>query len=179
MFDQLPTALQHEGRLSRRLFLSYAASLSAIPLLGQTAGTPKKVNFSADPFSMGVASGDPDHESVILWTRLAPNPLEAGGGMPDQPVEVRWEIAADDSFEKVITSGKTIATSALGFSIHVEVKGLKPDHWYYYRFHSGDATSATGRTRTLPTPDPLRKSSASRSPPANIGNKDSSPLTSK
>ncbi|MDA7917582.1 alkaline phosphatase D family protein, partial [bacterium] len=153
MFDQLPAALQHEGRLSRRLFLSYAASLSAIPLLGQTAGTPKKVNFSADPFSMGVASGDPDHESVILWTRLGPKPLETGGGMPDQPVEVRWEIATDDSFKKVITSGKTTATSALGFSIHIEAKGLKPDHWYYYRFQSGDATSATGRTRTLPTRD--------------------------
>lgn len=155
MFEQfaLSSALQHEGRLSRRIFLAYAASLSAIPLLGQTAGTPKKVKFSSNPFSMGVASGDPDHESVILWTRLGPKPLEPGGGMPNHPVEVRWEVANDDSFKKVITSGETIATSALGFSVHIEAKDLKPDHWYYYRFHSGDDTSAIGRTRTMPSPD--------------------------
>ena len=55
---------------------------------------------------MGVASGDPDHKSVILWTRLGPKPLEPGGGMPDHPVEVRWEVATDDSFKKIITSGK-------------------------------------------------------------------------
>ena len=153
MFEQLPSAFQHEGHLSRRLFLTYAASLSAIPLLGQTSSTPKKVSFSSNPFSMGVASGDPDHKSVILWTRLGPKPLEPGGGMPDHPVEVRWEIATDDSFKKIITSGKTTATSALGFSVHIEAQGLKPDHWYFYRFQSGDATSPIGRTRTMPTPD--------------------------
>ena len=106
MFEQLPSALQHEGHLSRRLFLTYAASLSAIPLLGQTAGTPIKVSFSSTPFSMGVASGDPDHKSVILWTRLGPKPLEPGGGMPDHPVEVRWEVATDDSFKKSLPRAK-------------------------------------------------------------------------
>lgn len=153
MFEQLPSAFQHEGHLSRRLFLTYAASLSTIPLLGQNSSAPKKVSFSSNPFSMGVASGDPDHKSVILWTRLGPKPLEPGAGMPDHPVEVRWEVATDDSFKKIVTSGKTTATVSLGFSVHIEAKGLKPDHWYYYRFQSGDATSATGRTRTMPTPD--------------------------
>jgi alkaline phosphatase D len=153
MFDHLSSALQHEGRFSRRLFLSYAASLSAIPLLGQTGEIAKKVAFSADPFSMGVASGDPDHESVILWTRLAPRPLEVGGGMPEHPVEVYWEIAGDDAFTKVVGSGKTNASPALGFSVHIEARNLKADHWYYYRFRSGDATSPIGRTRTLPAPD--------------------------
>lgn len=153
MFDHLSSAFQHQGGLSRRLFLSYAASLSTIPLLGQTGGSAKKVSFSADPFSMGVASGDPDHESVILWTRLGPKPLEAGGGMPDHPVEVNWEIAEDEAFKKVVGSGKVNASPALGFSVHIEAKGLKADHWYYYRFTSGDATSRTGRTRTMPLPD--------------------------
>jgi len=153
MFDHLSSALQHEGRFSRRLFLSYAASLSAIPLLGQTGETAKKVAFSADPFSMGVASGDPDHESVILWTRLAPKPLEVGGGMPQHPVEVNWEIAEDDAFKKIVGSGKTNASPTLGFSVHIEARDLQPDHWYFYRFRSGTATSSIGRTRTLPAPD--------------------------
>ena len=153
MFDRLPSALQHEGHLSRRLFLSYAAALSTIPLLGQTAGRAKKVTFSSNPFSMGVASGDPDHHSVILWTRLAPKPLEVAGGMPDHPVEVFWEISEDDSFKKPVASGKVNATSALGFSVHIEASDLKPDHWYYYRFQSGEATSVIGRTRTMPLPD--------------------------
>ena len=97
MFEQLPSAFQHEGHLSRRLFLTYAASLSTIPLLGQNSSAPKKVSFSSNPFSMGVASGDPDHKSVILWTRLGPKPLEPGGGMPDHPVEVRWQVATDET----------------------------------------------------------------------------------
>lgn len=160
MFDNLNDAFRREGHLSRRLFLAYAASLSSIPLLGQSAGTAQKVKFSDDPFSLGVASGDPDHESVILWTKLAPKPLEAAGGMPDVPVEVLWEIADEASFNKVIASGKATAVPALGHSVHVEAKGLKQDHWYYYRFKCGDATSPTGRTRTLPhpgaTPDQLR-----------------------
>jgi alkaline phosphatase D len=153
MLNNLYEAFRHEGHLSRRLILAYAASLSAIPLLGKASGTPKKVSFSSDPFSLGVASGDPDHESVILWTRLAPKPLEKGGGMPDVPVEVLWEIAEDPEFKKTTHSGKVTATSTLGFSVHIEAQNLKPDHWYYYRFHSGDATSPPGRTRTLPHPD--------------------------
>lgn len=153
MFERLPSALQHEGRLSRRLFLSYVASLSTIPLLGQAAGTPEKVSFSADPFSLGVASGDPDHKSVILWTRLAPKPLEPGGGMPPVSVGVTWEIAEDESFQKTAGSGEFTASPALGFSVHIEAKDLKADRWYYYRFKSGDATSPIGRTRTLPDPD--------------------------
>lgn len=153
MFDHLPSALQHEGSLSRRLFLSYAAALSTIPLLGQTAGSPEKVSFTDDPFSLGVASGDPDHQSVILWTRLAPKPLEPGGGMPKTPVAVTWEIAEDDAFKKITSSGEFTASPALGFSVHIEAKNLKADSWFYFRFKSGGATSPIGRTRTLPAPD--------------------------
>ncbi|MGB0328240.1 MAG: alkaline phosphatase D family protein [Akkermansiaceae bacterium] len=149
----LQNALRHEGGLSRRLFLAYAASLSSIPLLSRYASAAPAHNFTSDPFSNGVASGDPDHESVVLWTRLAPKPLEPGGGMPKAPVEVQWELAEDSAFKKIIQSGKVNATPELGHSVHIEPKGLKSDHWFYYRFKSGGATSPTGRTRTLPTPD--------------------------
>ncbi len=151
--EDLPKALQHEGGLSRRLFLAYAASLSSIPLLSRYASAAPAHVFASDPFTFGVASGDPDHESVILWTRLAPKPLEPGGGMPKAPVEVHWEIAEDSSFKKIVQSGKINATPELGHSVHIEPRGLKPDHWYSYRFKSGDATSPIGRTRTLPAPD--------------------------
>jgi alkaline phosphatase D len=151
--EDLPKALQHEGRLSRRLFLAYAASLSSIPLLSRYASAAPAHVFTSDPFTFGVASGDPDHESVILWTRLAPKPLEPGGGMPKAPVEVHWEIAEDSSFKKIVQSGKINATPELGHSVHIEPRGLKPDHWYSYRFKSGDATSPIGRTRTMPAPD--------------------------
>ena len=151
--EDLPKALHHEGRLSRRLFLAYAASLSSIPLLSRYASAAPAHSFTSDPFTFGVASGDPDHESVILWTRLAPKPLEPGGGMPKAPVEVYWEIAEDSSFKKIVQSGKINATPELGHSVHIEPRGLKPDHWYSYRFKSGDATSPIGRTRTMPAPD--------------------------
>ena len=151
--EDLPKALQHEGRLSRRLFLAYAASLSSIPLLSRYASAAPAHVFTSDPFTLGVASGDPDHESVILWTRLAPKPLEPGGGMPKAPVEVHWEIAEDSSFKEIVQSGEINATPELGHSVHIEPRGLKPDHWYSYRFKSGDATSPIGRTRTMPAPD--------------------------
>ncbi|MGC6464419.1 MAG: alkaline phosphatase D family protein [Akkermansiaceae bacterium] len=153
MLDNLDKALRHEGHLSRRLFLAYAASLSSIPLLAQTAGSPRKISFPSNPFTVGVASGDPDHESVILWTKLAPAPLELSGGMPHVPVEVLWEMSDDDSFKIPVASGTAVAAPALGHSVHVEAKGLKPDHWYFFRFRSGDATSPIGRTRTMPLPD--------------------------
>ena len=148
----LPNALSHEGGLTRRLFLAYAASLSSIPLLSHYGSANPAHDFTNDPFTLGVASGDPDHESVILWTRLAPKPLEPGGGMPKTPVEVHWEIAEDNSFKKIVQSGKVNATPELGHSLHIEPRNLKPDHWYSYRFKSGDAISPVGRTRTLPAP---------------------------
>src|SRR5690606_33947215 len=106
--------------------------------------------FGDDPFTLGVALGDPDSTSVVLWTRLSPRPLDPDGGMSVDPVEVRWEIAEDESFQKVVTRGKTLATPQLAHSVHAVARGLQPDRWYFYRFHAGDAVSPVGRTRTMP-----------------------------
>ena len=158
--DQLRRYVQHEGGLSRRLFLAYGGALSSIPLLGQSAQADTAPSFASDPFSLGVASGDPDHQSVVLWTRLAPQPLQPAGGMPNKSVAVRWELAGDDSMKSIVASGFTAATPQLGHSVHVEPEGLEPDRWYWYRFRVGDAESPVGRTRTLPapsaTPDQVR-----------------------
>src|SRR5690606_27426232 len=103
-------------------------------------------------FTLGVASGDPMPDSVVLWTRLAPDPLN-GGGMPPRDIPVRWEVAADEGFRRVIQSGTAYARSDFAHSVHVEVSGLQPDRHYYYRFKAGSELSPVGRTKTLPAPN--------------------------
>jgi alkaline phosphatase D len=154
---RLRAAVRHEGQISRRLFLAYGAALSAVPLLTERvnalATLQQRPTFSADPFSLGVASGEPDHTGFVLWTRLAPRPLDPDGGMGADTVPVRWEVAEDEAMTKVVKSGAATAAPLLGHSVHVEVDGLRPDRWYWYRFQAGDAVSPVGRTRTLPEPN--------------------------
>ncbi len=152
--DRLHEAVRTEGGVSRRLFLAYAAALSSVPLTGGRAEgrTAHRASFASDPFAVGVASGDPTPRGVVLWTRLAPEPLEPGGGMAPENVEVRWELAADDAMKQVVRRGTATATPQLGHSVHVEVDGLDPDRPYWYRFRAGDAESPVARTRTTPSP---------------------------
>ena len=151
---KIQNAVRHEGGISRRLFLAYGASLSAIPLLGRRAmGSTGRARFTSDPFSVGVASGDPTARGVVIWTRLAPQPLQPGGGLEPQPIEVAWEVASDESMRDVVSRGTAVATPQLAHSVHVEVNNLAPDRWYWYRFRAGDAESSIGRTRTMPRPD--------------------------
>ena len=150
--SNLQEAVRHEGGVSRRLFLAYSASLSAVPLLGPAGRRRKrtKPKFATDPFSLGVASGDPTANGVVLWTRLAPQPLEPSGGMEPHNVEVNWEIAEDEAMRHVVRRGTAVAHPKLAHSVHVEADNLEPDRWYWYRFRSGDAESPIGRTRTMP-----------------------------
>lgn len=104
-----------------------------------------------DPFTLGVASGDPLSDGVVLWTRLAPEPL-AGGGMPRADVPVRWEVAADPRFRRPVRRGRAIARARDAHSVHVDVRGLAPGRPYWYRFRVGRHVSPTGRTRTAPPP---------------------------
>ena len=106
----------------------------------------------SDPFSLGVASGDPTAYSVILWTRLAPAPLEPAGAMAPEPVTIGWHIGADDAMSDIVASGEAITDPAHGHSAHVDVRGLDPARTYWYRFFVGDYESEIGRTRTTPAP---------------------------
>src|SRR5256885_14634179 len=72
--------------------------------------------FDAYPFTLGVASGDPLPDGVVLWTRLAPNPLD-GGGMPMADVEVDWEIARDARFQSIAQRGSAVARPEIGHSV--------------------------------------------------------------
>src|SRR3954467_14354032 len=136
---------------SRRELLKIAwhlgAGAVAAPLVSRRALA--KPIFDSYPFSLGVASGDPLPDGIVLWTRLAPKPLE-GGGMPTNIVEVEWEIAHDPRFQNVVQSGATLARPELGHSVHVEVAGLEPSRDYWYRFRAGDEVSQAGRPKTAP-----------------------------
>lgn len=80
--------------------------------------------FPAYPFALGVASGDPSPTGVVLWTRIAPLPLQANGGMPNVAVEVEWEMAADERFNTATLRGRQIAYPELGHTVHAEVEDL-------------------------------------------------------
>ncbi|WP_163144850.1 alkaline phosphatase [Bacillus sp. 22-7] len=143
--------------IDRRSFLSGAGKIAGFSLalaMAQSLGVGNlKVDaapkFSKYPFTLGVASGDPLSDSVVLWTRLAPDPLN-GGGMPNHAVPVKWELAADEYFRKVVKHGTEIAVPELAHSVHVEAEGLMPNTVYYYRFKSGNELSPIGKTKTLP-----------------------------
>jgi alkaline phosphatase D len=138
------------GRLSRREVLNvvWKLGLAALPAAASSRVLTQPA-FRSYPFTLGIASGDPWPESVVLWTRLAPDPLE-GGGMPPENVEVAWEVAVDSEFRKIVRTGVATARHELGHTVHVEAGGLKPGWEYWYRFRAGGEVSPTGRTRTAP-----------------------------
>jgi alkaline phosphatase D len=134
--------------LTRRDFL--AGGLTLVPgARAACAAARRVVSFASTPFTLGVASGDPTADGVVLWTRLAPDPLN-GGGMPPEPVEVAWQVASDDRMQTIVRRGAGLARPDAAHSVHVEVDGLAPDRWYWYRFRAGNELSPIGRTRTLP-----------------------------
>ena len=137
-------------RLSRRELLKLAASVGTLSLEARVPWpTLRLQTIDRDPFSLGVASGEPWSDSVVLWTRLAAEPLH-GGGLPPARVDVGWEIASDDGFRNVVRRGTAVARPELGHAVHVEVDGLLPARDYFYRFHVPAAASPVGRTRTAP-----------------------------
>jgi phosphodiesterase/alkaline phosphatase D-like protein len=162
-----------DRRISRRDFLAMtgmstaalALSASGLSVLGnkalaQSTGSEYPSTLG-NPFTLGVASGDPITEAsgvagVVLWTRLAPDPLN-GGGMPSSDVKVRWEIAtgrnADGTLSGIVQQGETDAKPGSAHSVHLEVSGLEPRTHYYYRFNTGTHESIVGRTKTAPKPD--------------------------
>jgi alkaline phosphatase D len=144
--------------MSRRELLTYSGSAAALLTAAMTGFSPApawgRPRFGSDPFSLGVASGDPLPDGVVLWTRLAPEPLapDGRGGMPPYRVVVAWQVAADPDFRRVVRAGTETATPELGHAVHAEVGGLRPGRDYFYRFRVGDEVSPVGRTRTAPAP---------------------------
>nr|WP_218566072.1 alkaline phosphatase D family protein [Vallicoccus soli] len=139
---------------SRRTFLAGVGGLAGAAALATTDAGPAAAAppLREDPFTLGVASGDPWPRSVVLWTRLAPRPFEPGGGMPRRRVAVRWELATDPRLRRVVRRGTAWADPALAHAVHVEVDGLEPGREHWYRFTYRGHASAVGRTVTAPAP---------------------------
>ena len=145
--------------LDRRTVLGGAAVVAAglvVGTAGMAAAAPSRTSSAAtpalkhSPFTLGISSGDPLPNAVIIWTRLAQTPLALDSGMPQKNYTVVWQVAADAGMKKIVKSGSYTATPSHGHSVHVDVKGLQPDTWYWYRFKVGNFLSPIGRTRTTP-----------------------------
>lgn len=130
-----------------------APSTGPAPSTTSATTTPPSTTtaLAADPFLLGVAAGDPDATSVVLWTRLA------GADLPES-LEVAWEIAADASFRGTVTWGTATALAAQGHSVHVTVDVDEPVH---YRFHAGGFTSPVGRAAPATAGASLKLAAAS------------------
>jgi len=128
--------------IGRRRFLEVLAALGVSQTLPSRA-TDRKVSFDSYPFTLGVASGYPSPESVVLWTRLT-------GDLAPMAIPVRWEVFAEESLRTAVASGQALADPLWAHSVHVEAQGLEPERWYWYRFSAGGAQSPVGRTRTAP-----------------------------
>ncbi len=142
----MPAVPQFDRRnlVKAGLSLSLLGGLGAPRLLARTT-------FARDPFTLGIASGEPWPDGFVIWTRLAPEPQTPDGGMPPHDVPLRWEVAEDFGFHKIVRTGTVAAEAALAHSVHVEVDGLRPHRPYWYRFLvTGAGASPIGTARTAP-----------------------------
>jgi alkaline phosphatase D len=120
------------------------------PVIGALSDSRSR-RFPDDPFKLGVASGDPVADGIVLWTRLAPFPFEPRAVDP-VPFHVHWRVATDDRMQKVVATGVALAMPELAHSVHVEVSRLQPRTDYFYQFSCGGYESPIGHTRTAPQP---------------------------
>jgi alkaline phosphatase D len=136
--------------LSRRDFIQTAAAMGAsLAWAGTARASRSRWTERRDLYPEGVASGDPDPTSAILWTR---RPFESGGR---QLLTV--EVAEDDGFRRVVAKAPAPVSAAADWTARVLVGGLKPARVYWYRFTDADGNgSRIGRTITAPAPDDPR-----------------------
>ncbi len=153
---ELRAAARHIGR---RRFLTTTGAAAALafatnlPAEGVAAAAElDAARITGNPFTLGVASGDPRPGSVILWTRLAPVPFQADSGLPAERVTVHWELAHDERFRRIARRGTATAHPEFHHAVHVEVDHLDAGRVYHYRFRAGRWVSPAGRTRTAPDP---------------------------
>jgi alkaline phosphatase D len=151
--DVLSSARSRRTVLRAGLTASALLAVPASALLGLTgSASAAPAAPKGDPFTLGVASGEPTPDGMVLWTRLARDPLaEDGlGGMGTGRTEIEWELASDERFRTIVRRGRETTGPELGHSVHVELAGLSSGREYFYRFRTGNQVSPVGRTRTTP-----------------------------
>ncbi len=136
--------------LSRRRFLQLAAAVGASAVWSRAFASPSTLNSTErrDLYPEGVASADPHHDSVLLWTRHTPF---------DAPAKLTIELAEDEAFTKVVATTSAKISAASDWTTRVLVGNPKPAHVYYYRFTDAQGFSShTGRTITAPAAEDAR-----------------------
>lgn len=113
--------------------------------LGGCGTRPAAAAPAPASFLHGVASGDPLHDRVILWTRITP-----GAGAESEVITLRWQLATDAALRHIVAAGSVQASAQHDFTAKVDAAGLLPGHVYYYQFSADGQHSPVGRTRTLP-----------------------------
>jgi alkaline phosphatase D len=146
-------AMSTERKCSRRSVMAQVGAVVVTTTLPARLLRASDARLRKDPFTLGVASGYPQSDAVVLWTRLALESLQSGGGMPAAAVPVTWELATDEHMRNVVRRGVEYATPQWAHSVHVELMELDADRPYWYRFTTGDVQSPIGRTRTMPRAD--------------------------
>src|SRR5215468_8492319 len=144
-----PPLRSGQAATTRRQLLASSALFAAGLLTPRYGALASRGN----PFTLGVACGDPSPDGFVLWTRLALEPLAPDGlGGMQAPVPVAWELAADDAMRQVVRRGTVEAVAPSAHAVHVELAGLEPNRPYWYRFTALGEQSAIGRARTAPAP---------------------------
>ncbi|MFJ9596239.1 alkaline phosphatase D family protein [Streptomyces virginiae] len=136
----------------RTVVLAAAATATLAPLTSLGSGTAHAAG-TAPAFLHGVASGDPLPDGVLLWTRVTPTPEAVPGSGLGPAVQVGWEVASDQAFSQVVAGGTVTASATADHTVKVDVRGLRPQTPYWYRFTAGSAVSPVGRTLTTPGHD--------------------------
>ncbi len=152
--------MSSSGTVSRRrvLGLGVAGGVALLAGSGSPVAATTRRAFGArpglplDPFALGVASGDPTADGVVLWTRLTQDPSAPAGAMPAVDIPVRWMVGSDENLRRVVARGRAVARPGAAHSVRVAVDGLEPDRPYWYRFAVDDHETAVARTRTFPAP---------------------------
>jgi alkaline phosphatase D len=139
--------------MNRRELIQFAAAAASLQAMPRAAFSQSKQ--ADNPFKQGIASGYPTPDGVVLWTKLVAQTelAQNATGFSDKPIDVIWQVAHDERFERIALQGTATALPQLGHSVHAELRGLEADRWYFYRFKLGDAVSDVGRTRTAPAWD--------------------------
>jgi alkaline phosphatase D len=131
---------------TRRGFLGTAALAGAATIVDRLSpAVSAAARQGRRVFLHGIASGDPQHHAVILWTRVTPR-----GGADAAGIPVTCEIARDEGFRQIAGRTLQVATADRDFTIKIDALGLEPGATYYYRFSALGEASPIGRTRTLP-----------------------------
>jgi len=134
-------------RISRRSFMETAAAVCATAAWGVALVEPSRVPWRPRPdlFPEGVASGDPDFHSVLLWTRRKPD-------AQSKPETLYVEVAEDAGFHRVVATAEAPVSAESDWTCRVLAGGLKPSTVYWYRFTDARGNgSRIGRTITAPT----------------------------